>query len=234
MLDLPARMLLSPLLAAQAVGVRRRALCLPEPEGPRTGRTGAGPPLSLLIIGDSSAAGVGVARQQDALSGQLTRRLAQRFDLRWRLQARTGATTGSTLADLATAKPEPFDVIITALGVNDVTRLLPYPLWLRRQRALLERLRLLYGPRRIYVSGVPPVGSFPLLPDPLRWTLGRQALRFDQGLAALLHGTSDAVHVPFDLPMDPSLMAEDGFHPSARLYAVWGERKASRIVSDWL
>ena len=234
MLDLSARILLLPVLATQAIQVRRRALRLPEPIGPRHGRLGSGPPISVLILGDSSAAGVGASHQHDALAGQLTQHLAQSFDVRWRLQARTGATTASTLADLAHAETEPFDVIITVLGVNDVTRLLPSAVWLRRQRRLIERLRHLHGPRRIYMSGVPPMGAFPLLPHPLRWTLGRQAKLFDRGLAAMTEALPDVTHVPFDLPMDPSLMAHDGFHPSVNLYRIWGDRKASRIISDWL
>ena len=50
-----------PLLVAQAVATRRRAPTLPEAEGEREGRVGEGDRLALLIVGDSSAAGVGVA-----------------------------------------------------------------------------------------------------------------------------------------------------------------------------
>ncbi|EEX09439.1 hypothetical protein SL1157_1477 [Ruegeria lacuscaerulensis ITI-1157] len=57
--DQIVRLPLLPLLAAQALMVRQRALRLPEPSGPREGRQGRGPRLRLLIVGDSSAAGVG-------------------------------------------------------------------------------------------------------------------------------------------------------------------------------
>ena len=62
---------LAPVIIAQGLYVRRVTPRLPEPEGERSGVNGAGPPLSLLILGDSAAAGVGVATQDQALSGQL-------------------------------------------------------------------------------------------------------------------------------------------------------------------
>ena len=51
--DITATLLLSPLLLAQAVRVRKIALQLPEAAGPHTGIRGSGPALRVLIIGDS-------------------------------------------------------------------------------------------------------------------------------------------------------------------------------------
>lgn len=81
MRDTAARLLLSPLLAAQALWVISRALQLPEAAGPRSGVTGTGPILRLRIIGDSSAAGVGVAHQDQALAGQLASELSPHFNV---------------------------------------------------------------------------------------------------------------------------------------------------------
>ena len=67
--------ILSPLLI-QALLLRKHALRLPEATGARQGSSGEGAPLRVLIIGDSSAAGVGVSTQHDALAGQLAIALA--------------------------------------------------------------------------------------------------------------------------------------------------------------
>jgi lysophospholipase L1-like esterase len=233
MLDTCTRIALSPLLTYQALRVRRTAQSLPEARGPRSGTFGTGPALRLAIIGDSSAAGVGVDHQSQALAGQLTDLLGVRFDVSWHLDALTGATTRSTLHRLAQAQPKPLDVIVTALGTNDVTRLIPARLWRHQHRALLDRLRDLYQPRHIYLAGFPPIDRFPLLPEPLRWTLGRHARKLESQLLADVHGRCDITYVPFDLDPDPALMALDGFHPSARLYHLWAKEMASRIISDW-
>jgi len=228
-----ARLLLSPLLAAQALWVISRALKLPEAAGPRSGRIGTGPTLRLRIIGDSSAAGVGVAHQDQALIGQLTAQLSTEYLVDWTLSAKTGATSKSTLTRLRSAPTAPADIVILVLGVNDTTRLTPVQTWRRRQRALMARIRSLHAPRLIYVTGVPPLGHFPLLPHPLRWTLGRHATALDAARTADLHSQPDAIPVPFDLAPHPDLIAEDGFHPSAALYTLWAKEMASRITSDW-
>jgi len=233
MLNFATRLALSPLLLAQGLSVRANAVRLPEAAGPRTGRLGPGPRLSLLILGDSSAAGVGVDHQNDALAGQLAVLLANHFTLDWQLVAKTGATTRTALQWLETHPPAPIDIVVTALGVNDVTHAVPYPLWLRQQNRMFARINTLFAPRRVYVSGVPPLGDFPILPQPLRWSLGTQARRFDAGLARLTETSPRLCHIPFDSPLVPSQMAQDGFHPGPEIYTLWAKEMASRILSDW-
>lgn len=231
--ELAARALLMPVLAFQALHVRHKALILPEAAGERSGTVGNGPDLRLLVLGDSSAAGVGVQTQDAALSGQLIRRLADRFRLHWALDAKTGATTRSTLARLAGARPFPVDAVVLALGVNDTTRLVPRRRWLADQLRLYDILRQDYGAKRLYVSGIPPLGQFPLLPHPLRWVIGRHAETLDTALQHALSGQADCAHIRFDLPLDPGLMAEDGFHPGPVIYREWASILAERIAQDF-
>lgn len=226
------RLPLLPLLVAQAVWVRSRAAFLPEPGGPRNGRAGTGPRLRLLIAGDSAGAGVGAETQDQALSGQLAAALGLRHDVHWRLEATTGHTTRDTIAMLQALPKERFDVAVLSLGVNDVTRLTSRTQWLARRRALHALLRDKFGVRRIVASGVPPMGHFPLLPQPLRWVLGRQAARLDAGLAELAAESGDVVHVPLDLPYEPRFVAADGYHPSPAAYVEWARLLAARIADQ--
>ncbi|MEM7521063.1 MAG: SGNH/GDSL hydrolase family protein [Pseudomonadota bacterium] len=232
-LDTSFRLFFAPVLIAQALAVRRQAQRLPEAEGPRSGTLGSGPLLRLGIVGDSSAAGVGVAEQSAALAGQLTQRLSTQFTVTWALNALSGATTKSTLARLEKAQADPRDIIVIALGVNDATRLTSPKRWQRAQDALLARLTTLYQPRLFIISGMPPLGTFPLLPQPLRWTLGRQAQKMEQQRVAWLNTRADCVHLPFVLDPDPELMASDGFHPSATVYGIWAEMIAEAVRAHW-
>ena len=182
LVDMPARVVLFPLLVIQALQVRNRALKLPEAAGPRSGVSGNGDALRLLVLGDSSAAGVGAAHQDHALLGQLVGHLSQSHTVHWQLEATTGHTTKDALHRLDGLGPKQFDIAVVALGVNDVTRAVPLRLWLARQARLIETLSTTFGVRHILLSGLPPMGEFPLLPHPLRWILGRQATRFDHHL----------------------------------------------------
>ncbi|MFC6688557.1 SGNH/GDSL hydrolase family protein [Jhaorihella thermophila] len=229
-LDVIARLPLAPLLAAQAVAVRRAALILPEPPGPRRGKAGDGPPLRLLIAGDSSAAGVGAPHQDAALSGQLVRRLSRHVHLTWRLEAATGETTRDAIDRLKRLDAGPFDVAILALGVNDVTHGTTRRGWIAGQRALHDLLRTRFGVRRIIASGLPPMGQFPVLPQPLRWIVGRQAQRFDIDLARM--AGPDLIHLPLRLDPDPRFVARDGYHPSPAAYSEWARMLVEHVLND--
>lgn len=229
MFDTAAKIALAPVLVAQGLGVRRRALVLPEAAGPREGAVGKGPALRLLIVGESSAAGVGAATQDEALAGRLAAELGADFQVSWRLIARTGATTAATLARVARATPGRFDIAVTALGVNDVTRQVPPSRWLAQQAELRALLAERFGVRHIVASGLPPMGDFPALPQPLRWVAGRGARRLDTALAAAARQAEEWTHIGFDLPLTPDLMAEDGFHPGPAGYALWARWMAPAI-----
>jgi lysophospholipase L1-like esterase len=231
---LPAvfRALAAPVWLAQGLHVALTTPRLPEAEGPRAGRVGAGR-LGLMIIGDSSAAGVGVAAQDQALAGRLVAALAD-LEPDWRLVARTGATTAATLARLrALPDPAPAEVAVLALGVNDLTRAVPMARWLDQQRDLADLLTSRFGVRRLYLSGVPPMGMFPALPRPLRGVLGARASRFDAALAGLAAAIPGARHLAFDAAqLHPDMMAADGFHPGAAAYALWAGALARAIRAD--
>lgn len=223
--------MLAPVLLAQGAWVRLRTPRLPEPPGARTGTAGTGPPLRLLVLGDSAAAGVGAPHQEVALLGQVVSRLAEERRVTWRLAARTGATTASTLEEIAGLADERFDVVVTSIGVNDVTSFLRLETWLGLQARLRARLRGSLGASRILVTGVPPMGRFPALPRPLCWYLGRRARRFDRRLEAALSDEPDVAFVRLELDGDAGLMAEDGFHPGPEIYARWG-RRVAELVRD--
>ncbi|MEM1270634.1 MAG: SGNH/GDSL hydrolase family protein, partial [Bacteroidota bacterium] len=66
MRHLLSTLLLGPVLVYQGQQVKKRVLRLPEPPGDRAGVIGEGPALSVLIVGDSSGAGVGASHQDEA------------------------------------------------------------------------------------------------------------------------------------------------------------------------
>jgi lysophospholipase L1-like esterase len=226
-------LLLAPVLFVQGIYVRRSTPRLPEPDGAREGQTGRGAPLRLLLLGDSAAAGVGVASQNEALSGQTVRNLEDRFDLRWKLVARTGATTLDALQFVHALPPEPFDAVVISLGVNDVTSGRIVNTWLQQIEELAARLRAKLGARQIILSSLPPMHSFPALPQPLRWFLGARALQFNRALERWAATQSDCEFMRLNVAAEPGMMASDGYHPGPPIYAAWGAEVARRIIARW-
>lgn len=242
-----AKLALFPLLLLQGLQVRRKALELPEAAGPREGLEQPPPArqrhreaLRLLIVGDSSAAGVGVAEQRDALATLVARSLADELGrpVRWRLLARSGNTALEALTQLReTSALGPADILLTVVGVNDVLRQVPHGRTLEQLQALHAHAQKHCGVRYWLQAGLPPMHQFPLLPPPLRWLLGSQAELLNRELLALLGDRRDRAlrRLPAALRCDGSsgLMAEDGFHPGSRGYALWAESLGQFLARRW-
>lgn len=226
---------LGPVFLLQGRYVRRVTPVLPEPPGDRHGLFGNGPYLRLLILGDSAAAGVGAATQAEALSGQLVSQLGAHYTVSWKLLAKTGDTTTDALRHLASVEPEPFDVVVTSLGVNDLTTGYQRWQWLRQQTALIRVLKNKFAACQILLSGLPPMHLFPALPQPLRWYMGRGAKHFNAGLNDLTQSIEGCQLVSVALSRQPELLtldsiASDGFHPGPAFYTTWAAHLAERII----
>ncbi|WP_374585245.1 SGNH/GDSL hydrolase family protein [Pseudoduganella sp.] len=229
---------LLPLLLLQGRRTRARTPRMPEAPGARSGlmlAASPGIPLQVLGIGESPVAGVGVARQEEAITAQFACEVAGRTGrpVQWRACGRNGATVRDALAQLVgQVPPAPVDVLLVAFGVNDAVAFRRVGDWQADMLALLEHLRARCQPRVVLLSGVPPMQEFPTLPHPLRWVLGLKAAALDRGLAALAQRHDWLCHVPIvlDTRGDPSLSAEDGYHPSAKGCALWARLLATAYM----
>jgi lysophospholipase L1-like esterase len=226
-LALAVKIALAPLLVAQAVHTRRRAPVLPEAAGSREGSAGRGkgPPVRVLVAGDSSAAGVGVAHQDQAVVGHLVRTLTAHCPgpIEWRLCARTGLTTRALLELLRSAPPPPADVAVVVTGVNDVIDQVPVRRALAHRAALADWLLGQGLARHVAFAPLPPMHQFPLLPEPLRSVVGADARRHDQALARWAATRQDVSVARIAVALTPEAMASDGFHPGEPVYRACGE-----------
>ena len=220
---------LSPLMLAQGLYLRRTVPQLPEPEGPRQGEMGQGPELRLLIVGDSSAAGVGAEYQQEALSGQVAAALADSFRVSWLLAAQSGLTSKELGEQLKVLTPQAWDVALCVTGINDVTSGCRPKAFIARQKRLVDLLRHRFSVKRVVLSGLPPMHRFPSLPQPLRWYLGARAQALDAALEAWAELQPVCDYLPLSFDMDVEDMAGDGFHPGPKVYEHWGRAAAQKI-----
>ncbi|WP_335950720.1 SGNH/GDSL hydrolase family protein [Acinetobacter beijerinckii] len=223
---------LLPVVIIQGVKVRKKTPRLLEASGDRDGLVGQGDPLSLLILGDSAAAGVGVETQQDALSGAIMSQLKNEYTLQWKLHAKTGDTTKQVYQAVQQLEHKKYDIVITSIGVNDVTKLTSAKSWIKQQKQLFTQIQKQFQPKLIIVSGVPPMQHFPALPNPLAWLFGKYAEQMNQILQQWLAPQSQFRFIQYDIESFQAMdlpMASDGFHPSKEIYAIWGQQVAILI-----
>ncbi|ENX15843.1 hypothetical protein F894_00835 [Acinetobacter sp. CIP 51.11] len=219
-------------LVIQGNRVKKNTLRLPEPEGAREGQTGTGNKLSLLILGDSAAAGVGVEHQDDALLGAILHELKDDFEIDWKLQAKTGDTSSKVIHALDQIGVQHYDVIVTSVGVNDVTKLIPVEVWIQKQEQLYSKIQQKFSPKLIIAAGVPPMNMFPALPNPLAWLFGQYAKQMNQQLENFVNQQVNMQWIEYDIEKYRAMnlqMAADGFHPSKEVYTLWGQEVAGKI-----
>jgi len=219
---------LLPFLLVQGKRTRRITPRLPEADGPTSGVSGAeyaGKAVSLLTVGESPVAGVGVCTHEEAITGQLAQELAAclRRPVEWQARGKNGVTAREALEQvLPHIPPRPIDIALVAFGVNDTTAFHAEKRWARDMRGFLDALEARCRPSLVLLSGVPPMARFPSLPSPLREVLGLKAQVLDRSLRRLALERGHSCHVPLTIdPMHPAFMASDGYHPSAAGCSAW-------------
>ena len=216
------------LAAAQGARLRRATEILPPATGPTRGVV-PGPSdrtaVRLLVIGDSTAAGVGAANHEEAIAGSLARLAAEDVGsaVEWRVIARSGATSRrvrhSLLPELEAS--DPFDLAVVLVGVNDVLARRHPDQWQEDVAAVLARVTGRAG--LVVMTGIPPFDRFPSMPGTLGRYLTRRGRRLDEVAERLCRDQERIVWIDSAglLADDAEFFARDGFHPSATGYQTW-------------
>lgn len=207
-------MLLFPLLLAQGMRTRRVALRLPEAAGPREGVVGEGEPqFSVIGVGDSVIAGVGISEMKDALVARIAAAIQTRqgISVKWLARGDNGAKLADLCESLRQAPLPPADMTVVSIGVNDVSSLTSLIRW---QLEVMDLMALLGPQRRVILLGVPPMEFFLALPQPLRWVLGIRAALLDKTLQQLGQYAAQVTWLNIGPKFDAEHLASDGYHPN--------------------
>lgn len=237
------RTLFAPVLLVQGRRMFQTMPGLQPPAGEPTGTVGEGAPLRLLVVGDSAAAGFGAETLDAALPGRLAAHLAARGRrVTWSMFARFGSTAARTLAFVRKQEAFDVDLVVVSLGLNDLIGGVSQADWLADMRALTAELHARFGTPLVVASGLPPIGGFPALPQPMRWVMGRQRDRWDAALRAWAGAAPGVATVPTGFTDEgpylegevtvAELMAADGFHPGPRIYDEWARRVVAVVGSE--
>jgi lysophospholipase L1-like esterase len=216
-------------LVGQARQVRR-VIPMAEAPPPRgEGVYGArfpGRPLTMVVLGDSSAAGYGVHRPRETPGALLATGISRR--LRRPVRLRRLAVVGSLSAGLAyqvdSALEHHPDLAMIMIGGNDVTHRTPVPVATRHLVDAVRRLRA--AGARVVVGTCPDLGAIEPIKPPLRWVARRwsRQLAAAQTVAVVEAGgwtvsLGDLLGARF--AAEPARMfSADRFHPSADGYAL--------------
>lgn len=219
---------------AQARQVRRTAVRLPPAAGPYTGSIGKGPALRVVGIGDSVIAGAGIRDTARTLTAAVAAEWHRRSGsaVAWAIHGRNGIDSHRAAQALVPKlAPDPADLFVVSIGVNDVTRPSTVRRWRNGLNGLLAALHRHSPKARVALLEIPPMQQFPALPSPLSSVMGARAAAFNAVTCEVLARWPgvrlvDYPDDPDDPPLQPGDFAEDGYHPNAE--AV--QRMAGRLL----
>ena len=186
-----------------------------------------GIPMSILVMGDSSCTGPGLAHPDEIWVRQTAADIA---DLDFRVSVDSVAVGGATVGDLLDdqmfrIERERYDVALISIGGNDVLK----GSILKTFENDLERLVRLIQERAdlVVVSGVGDIGTIPRLLPPLRDLLRARAKRFDAAHARVADRLdvvkADQWASAPGVFSDPSIFTPDLFHPGAIGHRAWAD-----------
>jgi lysophospholipase L1-like esterase len=221
------------LFAGVLVGQARLArYTIPRAEAPpprsdgRYGSEYAGEPLRMAVLGDSTAAGLGVDRPRDTPAALLACGLAER--LHRPVLVRTVAVSGATSLGLAPqyelASGWWPDVAVILIGGNDVTHRVRVPVAVACLAQAVRELRATGC--EVVVGTCPDLGTIRPIRPPLRWLARRWSRQLAAAQTYAVVEAGGAVVSLADLIgptfyAAPTLMfSSDRFHPSADGYAA--------------
>ena len=217
---------LAPVLLMQARKARASIPRLPEAALPWTGSLPGADLIRLLVLGDSTAAGVGVESQNEALPGSFAQEFGDRFDrgTAWTAIGENGASSRDILERfIDEATTGRYDVVFLTVGANDALGLRSRRAFARDVREIVRRLREVNPDALLLVSLMPRFDRFRSLQSPLRWNLALHAASLDDAARAAVRGVDRVFALPKPPPYTPTFWATDLFHPGPSGYREWAE-----------
>lgn len=214
----------APVLAAQGRRLRRVTPILPPAALPWSGTLDGAAPVRLLVLGDSTAAGVGVGTQADGLPGNLARELGERWNrgVEWTAIGESGATSRDLVERfLPTALESEYNFVFLSIGANDALAIRTRAAFANDVRAILSALRGRNPEATLMMSSLPAFARFELLPQPLKRRLYAHSSSLESAARAVVDGMPGAVMSPKPPPYTDGFFATDLFHPSAIGYRDW-------------
>lgn len=214
----------APVLFVQGKRLRRDTPILPDAALPWHGTVPGENPLRLLVLGDSTAVGVGSDSQESALPGNLARELHDRWDrgVEWLAVGKSGATARDLLERyLPRALEGSYDFVFLTVGANDALQIRGRDAFSRDVRSILTQLRDRNPDAVLMMSSLPAFYRFELLPQPLKHNLYLHSSSLESGARAVVASFDNAFMSPKPPPYTEGFFATDLFHPSSRGYRDW-------------
>ena len=194
-------------------------------------------PLRMVMLGDSTVAGLGSPTAKESLALLTAQRVADQLGRS--VDVRGLGVSGARTVDVRDEQLPQLvrgdtDVVVIVIGSNDVTHLTPPWRFDDLTRSMLASARESGVP--VVLGGIPLFGGATALAQPLRWVVDRNAalLRGVQRRAAAHVEGVTFVNIATEASPRfdgvPEAMSPDGFHPAPTGYGFWADALAPAVA----
>ncbi len=220
----------------QGLRIRSTGISLLPPRGPHNwlvGNKKAGEPYRVLIVGDSSVAGIGATDIEEGLAMQMAERLSERLNrpIALRISGNSSATSEDLRDHVVPNLPrDGYDLVFVVIGMNDAKNMHTTKRFVSGFGGMIYALKARFPSAVIAHWPISPMTIFPVLPQPLKFVL---TLRSDvlDALAACLSAGRGIERFERRMTFPQSGFAADGFHVNAFGYALWAEEAVNALMS---
>ena len=206
---------------------------LDDPKGERIVHIGSSEQIiRILVVGDSSALGVGCDEISQSSVGVIAERLSEQFTVQYQVCAFTGFATKQIFEKVKEIPKQSFDFIVISLGTNDILQRTKLPDWVKQVTELMTYLQVSFCPQKIFINAVPPFEKLSHLPNSFRTYLSNKSQQMNHYLSQLDIESTACQFVDMDFDFHADYISSDGFHPSALLYQLQGARLATFMLEN--
>jgi lysophospholipase L1-like esterase len=201
-----------PFLIAEAIAIRRRQPKLPSIVGNLTlGQN----PNKILVLGESTVAGVGASQSQTTIGGQLFQLFGEKFSIR--NIGKNGLLARNAIHLLENRHQEShkdFTGGFIFLGANDCFKLTHPQAYRIQLETLIDHIQQVLGSEWIYLADIPPVHLFPAFSSLMKKQLQIQRGYLQKEMIGIAERDSKVIYDPIYLELSQEFFAADGIHPS--------------------
>lgn len=222
-----------PFLINEASGIRRKGIKLPSIAENLSLGSGTS---TLLILGESTASGVGASSQENTLAGNFHRILGTSWEIK--NIGKNGLKACSAYEYYKNSEYLPSGKIsglVLFLGANDCFKLTAPSVFHQQLKSLIDQISSELHPDWIYLADIPPVHLFPAFSFRMRSFLKEQRNFLQKEMTELSREHPNLIFEPISLDLSPDFFSQDQIHPSDLGYqkiaefAVDGIRRAGFI-----
>ena len=214
-------------LVANLVAIINNGEMVEAPEIPREETSiGTGESLKYLILGDSTSIAQG-GEYSKGFAVQTATKLSEKYTVTYK----NVGVSGARIKDVATTQIENSkdfipDVVLVAVGANDVTHLTSISSIKIDMESIISTLRDRNKNVKIVFTGAASMGNVKRFIQPFRWFMGSQTKDVNKAFEKLAKENNVtfayvARETGQQFADHPEYFAQDKFHPNNEGYSVW-------------